>query len=50
MFQIFNLGLGLGLVTDYKVLRGSTVNSETNSVRVYSEVKLNRPSTYKNNS
>lgn len=37
----------MGLVEDYKLLRGTTVNSTINSVRVYQDFKVRRPLNYK---
>lgn len=49
-FRVFALDAALGLVEDYKILRGTTVNNNTDSVRVYSDIRVERPATYKNTS
>lgn len=49
-FRIFNINSGLGLVEDYKLLRGTTVNSVNNSVRVYQNFQIKRPLNYKTSS
>jgi len=49
-FRIFNINVGLGLVEDYRMLRGTTTNSVNNSVRVYQNFQIKRPSNYKTSS
>lgn len=49
-FRVFALDAALGLVEDYKVLRGTTVGVDSSSVRVYSDIRVERPATYKNTS
>lgn len=49
-FRIFNINAGLGLVEDYRMLRGTTTNSVNNSVRVYQNFQIKRPSNYKTSS
>lgn len=46
-FRIFSISDNLGLVEDYKLLRGTTVSSTINSVRVYQDFKVRRPLNYK---
>ena len=49
-FRIFDINTNLGLVEDYKLLRGTTVSSVNNSVRVYQNFKIERSLNYKTNS
>lgn len=48
--KLFNINANLGLVKDYKLLRGNTVNQSSNSVRVYQNFKIKRPLNYKTSS
>jgi len=49
-FTLFNINANFGLVKDYKLLRGNTVNQSSNSVRVYQNFKIKRPLNYKTSS
>jgi hypothetical protein len=49
-FNAFNVKNDLGLVRDYKVLRGTTSGSGVSSVRVLQHFAVKRPLNYKTNS